>query len=133
MKSEHGYIFEQMRNDAIAEALRFFGLSDIGGGETVLVFGHVTSPGTSTVRCEIFRNGRSMECEFPRSFIEMQRASSVTALIEIPKTFVSIFRLASLVLDDREIERYRRSIEVFNAPYLPPTVRRLETVGGVRI
>jgi len=118
----------------IAEALAFYNMGELGTGDTVFVFGHVTSNHESVVRCEIFRGGKSQRCEFLRSAVKMHRTSSVTALIEIPKVYVSIFRLANFVADDHELERRRRDAQMFNAPYLPPmTVRPVERVGGIRI
>lgn len=118
----------------IAAALAFYNMGELGTGGTVFVVGHVTSNHESVIRCEIFRGGKSQQCEFLRSAVTMHRTSSVTALIEIPKAYVSIFRLAHFVIDDHELGRRRRDAEMFNAPYLPPMVMKpVEKVGGIRI
>jgi hypothetical protein len=134
MKSDHGHIFEQMRKESIADALAFYNMGDLGTGETVHVHGHIMSNHESVIRCEIFKGGKSQQCEFLRSAVTLHRTSSVTSLIEIPIAYVSIFRLAHFVADERELDRRRRDVEMFNAPYLPPmTERPLERVGGIRI
>jgi hypothetical protein len=124
----------ELASNSIAEALEFYNMGELGTGETVHVVGYIMSNHESLIRCEIFRNGKSQRCEFLRSAVRIHRTSSVTALIEIPKVYVSIFRLVDFVVDDHELERRRRDAEMFNAPYLPPVqVRATETVGGIRI
>lgn len=135
MKSEHGYIFEQMRRDSIDEALAYYNMGDLGSRETVFLIAFISAwTGSSMVNCEVFRCGRTKRCEFLQTAIEMERTSSVTALIEVPKIFVRVYRLAAFVLDDREVERHRKNAEMFNAAYLPPEARKpVESIGGIRI
>jgi hypothetical protein len=124
----------ELATNSVADALAFYNMGELGTGETVHVVGHIMSNHESVIRCEVYRGGKAQQCELLRSAVKMHRTSSVTALIEIPKAFVSIFRLAHFVLDDRELERRRRDAEMFNAPYLKPVdARPREVVAGIRI
>ena len=90
----------------------------------------------SMVNVTLARGSRtSGEYEWLRSSIEYEWESPDTALISIPIGFVTIFNIPLFVLDDREIERRRRNVEMWSLPFSPHVTRRKvgERVGSVRI
>ncbi len=135
MNSDHDHIFNQMKRDAIDDALAYYNLGERGTRETVFVHGLIRWYFGSTVKVTLTRGRRaSEEFEWLRSAISFEWESAETALIRIPLAFVTIFDLSLFVLDDHDIERHKRYVEHFNSPKLPPPPRRaLQTVGGVRI
>jgi hypothetical protein len=128
----------QLEN-SIAEAMAYFGLGQLKGDEdTCFVAADVPAIRPLMLQCQVRRNGRITQCEFLRSLISVEWESIDEALIEVPKCFLPIFCLWDFVLSDKELERHRRKVEMFNAPYMG-TVRykqerpAIERVGGIRI
>lgn len=132
--TDHDHIITAMRRDAIAEALAYYGLGELGRRVTVNVYGTVRSYGS--IVYVTLTNGRrvSPEFEWLISSIDLEYDSAYTAVINVPMSFVTIFNLALYVLDDEKVRRRMRNVEMWNVPYLPPVSgRQVEIVGGVRI
>jgi hypothetical protein len=123
-----------MTQPTINEALRYFGLGEQGSTETVFVFGYLKRSKDTVLDCELEKDGDRITVEFLKTEISLIRTGTDTALIEIPKTFVPIFRLEAFVLTDVEIERHRTSGAMNTSPYLPPRERKpAEKIGNVVI
>jgi hypothetical protein len=133
--TEHGHITDQMRTDAIDEALAYYNLGDRCTRKNVFVYGVVRYTKGSIVNVVLARGRRiSEEFEWLRSSIEFEWESFETALISVPISFVEIFNIPLFVLDDHELERRKENVQMWNAPFQPhASGPKLERVGGVRI
>jgi hypothetical protein len=109
---------------AVADALHYFGLGDHGERETCFVFGYLKRSRELVTPCELEKDGNHITVEFLKTEISVTRLGTDTALIEIPKPFVVIFRLEAFVLDEPAAARYRRSGAMNTSPYLPPKERK---------
>jgi hypothetical protein len=119
---------------SITEALQYFGLGDQGIRETAFVFGYLKRSKESVLNCELEKDGNHMTVGLLKTEISVTRLGTDIALIEIPKAFVSIFRLEAFVLDGPAIERHRRNGERNTSPYLSPKKRKEpEKIGSVVI
>jgi hypothetical protein len=123
--------------NSVAEALDYFRLGDRGPGERCFVTGDVKWNTLAMLQITVRRGKLTRQCEFLRSIIVIHWKSIDTALIEIPKCFLPIFCLWDFVLTEKEIERQRKIVEIWTAPYLPhggPKVGgKVESIGGIRI
>lgn len=134
--TEHGHIFDQMRNESINVALNYYNLGELAGKrETCFVYGFLRWDFGLAVKVTLTRGRRaSDEIEFLRSDIDFEWESNDTALIELPVIYVPLFGLSPFVLDDDGVRRHQRYVEHFNSPKLSPTlVRPVERVAGIRI
>lgn len=127
---------KRINKHELAEAFAYFGLGSPDLADAVFVTADVRLTNTPLIYCEVYRGKRRLECEFIRSQVGIEWESFDIALLQIPRSFVSIFRLANFVLDSDELERHKRNVELWNAPFMPHKAHSrpaVERIAGIRI
>lgn len=102
---------------------------------SVFIHGQLSWQNSEVIKINLWKGKRTANIRLPIHQIKFEKTADDTALFELPKSFVMLFGLASFVLDDDEVKRYRTHVQVFNTPKAAPVTRtekKPEKLGNIR-